>query len=127
MSGEIHLNSDTSGNKPSDDERGRDPFPRAYNEGFEAGRASVLQEQPERVEVVEISEADQGAYNSGVIAGRQWAMERLRPQLARAYSGLLSVLMDERMDDGMPVLRIVLAQNPDLRDRLLDALEVPRV
>jgi hypothetical protein len=42
--------------------------------------------------------------------------------LAHAWSAYLELLMDERLDDGTPVLQTVLALNPDLRHRLATTL-----
>jgi hypothetical protein len=45
-----------------------------------------------------------------------------RKHLARAWSAFLDTAMDARLDDGTPVLQLVLAINPDLRNRLDKAL-----
>lgn len=45
-----------------------------------------------------------------------------RKQLAAAWSPYLEVALRERLDDGTPVLEVVFAVRPDLRERLLAAL-----
>ena len=41
---------------------------------------------------------------------------------ARAWSAYLDLLMEQKLDDGYPVLLYVLDNNPDLRRRFREAL-----
>lgn len=41
-----------------------------------------------------------------------------RQRLTRAWSAWLELAMEQELDDGTPVLAVVMAHNPDLRDRL---------
>lgn len=50
--------------------------------------------------------------------------EECRKALGRAWSAYLELLFEQKLDDGTPLLQVVLAQNPDLRRRLVSAMEV---
>lgn len=50
------------------------------------------------------------------------ALARTRAQNAAHWNKALADMLDDRLEDGTPVLAIVFAENPDLRRRLRKAL-----
>ena len=50
------------------------------------------------------------------------AQKRTRARNAAYWSAELAYMLDDRLDDGTPVLAIVFAENPDLARRLREAL-----
>lgn len=50
------------------------------------------------------------------------ALVKARQAAARAWSFWLEAAMNDRLDDGTPVLKMVFMQNPELAQRLSEAL-----
>lgn len=47
---------------------------------------------------------------------------RARKDLAEVWGMFLETMLDDRLDDGTPVLQLVFARNPELGQRLKEAL-----